>query len=460
MLADDGELSKNKNALSRIIESLQLNNSDNFSSAMQEELSFYIYEGTYTDDYVVVTDSMPWYDVQGLEADRLTQISTLYDRALKQLERVSQPKCEYSADIENFVFQREFSHWGQQLNAGSLINVELRENDVAALFLSTIAINYYDKTLRLTFGNRFNRLDPKALYENVLGNIHRTANSLNYVKNILYPIKSGEFDAFKEALASSRNLAKDAAINATNQEIVIDDTGLLGRRLNSDTQEYDEQQIKLTNKSLVFTDDSWDTCRTALGEIPLPDGSGETAYGLNAELLVGDLIMASDLRIVDKNNNPVISADESGIHANFVDSVKSGDDASSPNHIKNILTALDKEGFSFSTVLDSYKKYIRVGEIGGADGSVVGVKIVHDGEDDGFYSQFTADELAFFSKNESNVHEKNTWMTSDALNVRRARIFNDILLGCKEESSKNDIDYGKWAMLVDESGDFGIYWNG
>lgn len=457
LYSDGGVLIVNEDKIRNIINTLKL--TEFFTAEQQEELSFYIYEGTYNDEYVSVTEDMPWYSPDGSEASRLAQIETLYTRAEKQLAKISVPKCEYSADVENFVFQREFERWGKQLNAGCLINVELHEGDVAALFLSTIAINYHDKSLSLTFGNRFDRLDPKALYEDVLGNIRRTSNSLNYVKDILYPIKSGEFDAFREALASSRNLAKDAAINATNQDIIIDDTGLLGRRSVSNG-EYDPKQLKLTNRNLVFTDDGWDTCKTALGEIALPDNSGETAYGINAELLVGNLIMASDLQIVDKNNNPVIRADEEGVHANFVDNVRVNDDEEDPCNIRNVLINLDKSGFSFSETLDLYKKYIRVGKISDDD-DTVGIKIGHDvSTNASFYSQFTADELAFLNRSEGGAYEKNTWITSDALNIKRARIFNDILLGREDDDEGSDPNYGKWSIWVDEDDGLGIFWNG
>lgn len=455
--SSDGALAKNKSEISKIIEKHKLTNAEFFSAEMQEELSFYIYEGTYTDSYIAVTEDMPWHDAEGVEVDRLTQIATLYGRAVKQLERISKPKCEYNAEVENFVFQKEFAGWGKQLNAGSLINIELEDGDVAALFLSTVTVNYHDKSLKLTFGNRFDRLDPKALYENVLGNIHRTTNSLNYVKDILYPIKSGEFNAFREALASSRNLAKDAAINATNQQIVIDDTGLLGRKINPNTQEFDDRQIKLTNKSLVFTDDNWETCKTALGEIPLPGSSDETAYGLNAELIVGDLMMTSNLGIVDSNNNPVISVDEDGIRGNFINYVKCEGDEGDKQNIRKVLVALDAEGFEYTV----YKDYIKVGKLDD-NSEDVGIKILHNGKEDGsFYSQFKADELAFYSRDDTETsYSKNTWITNDALNVRRARVFNDILLGCDEEANKVDPEYGKWAIRVDESGGLGIYWNG
>lgn len=456
LTSDSGVLKENEDKIYSIISTLKI--TEFFTPEQQDELSFYIYEGTYNDEYVAVTEDMPWYDVSGEETDRLTQVETLYERAQKQLAKISTPKCEYTADVENFVFQKKFLRWGQQLNAGCLINVELHENDVAALFLSTITINYHDKSLSFTFGNRFDRLDPKALYEDVLGNVKRTANSLNYVKDILYPIKSGEFNAFKEALASSRNLAKDAAINATDQDIVIDDTGLLGRR-STDNGEYEKKQIKLTNNNIVFTDDNWATCKAALGEVEIPDSNGETAYGINAEVLVGNIVMTSNLSIVGADGSTVIYADGEGVHANFPGYVTDG---SFGETLQDTFADLDNNGLKFSFIndIDEYKKYIKIGKLDESGGKV-GVQISYNGTNDGLYSQFTADELAFYVKNEDgNASNKAAWVTSDALNIRRARIFDEILLGCKDNTEKTDPDYGKWTVKVDDDEGFGIYWNG
>lgn len=442
----DGPLSVNKSKIDEIVSSLKL--TEFFSSEQQDELSFYIYEGTYTDEYVAVTEDMPWYDPSGENADRITQIETLYERASQQLKKISSPKCEYSADVENFVFQKRFKHWGTQLDAGCLINVELSDGDVAALFLSSITLNYHDKSLSFTFGNRFDRLDPKALYEDVLGNVRRTANSINYVKDILYPIKSGELDAFKEALSVSRRLSKDAALNAEDQDIIVDDTGLLGRRKTGDG--YDPHQIKLTNRNIVFTDDAWESCKTAIGEIVLPDNSGNTAYGINAQLLIGDLMMTSNLKIVDQNNNPVMWMDGDGLHAEFPGNI-------TEENLGDAFMDLDKEGFSFSQDLDELKKYIKVGVL---DDGNVGLKILHDGLGNSFYSEFVANELAFFSEDDGGASTKNTWMTGDALNIRRARIFNDILLGCSDDAQKTGSDYGKWIIESDEDEGLAIFWNG
>lgn len=268
-----------------------------FTSAELEELNNYIFEGSYTDEYVTITDVMSY-------SEKFEQMQILYDRAAARLERVSQPTQEFDVDTENFIFVKDFEHWSEQLETGCLINVELDTDDIALLFLSGITINYEDRSLSLTFGNRFNKFDAKALFDDMLGNISKSANTLNYLKEILYPIKSGEFNAMKEAVQTSRDLTMAAALASDNEEVVIDGSGYTGKKLASNGT-YDPRQVKITGKSIVFTDDAWETCKVAIGELLL--GEGNSIYGVNAQAIIGDIIMGNNLRIVDSNGNDLLS---------------------------------------------------------------------------------------------------------------------------------------------------------
>lgn len=276
-----------------------------FTQNEYDELSNYIFEGSYTDEYITVTSQMTY-------SEKFQQMKTLYDRACSRLERISEPTQEFSMDVENFLFAKEFEAWTEQLETGCLINVELDTNDIALLFLSNFTVNYEDQTLQMTFGNRFNRFDPKAVFDGVLGDIKKSANSINYIKEILYPVKEGEFSSLREAIESSGILTKNAALASVNQEIIVDDTGILGRKL-LDNGEYDPKQIKITNQTIVFTDDAWETANTAVGTFlfnnPLT-GEVEERYGVIADTLIGSVVLSEEVGIYNTNNS--ITMDQNG----------------------------------------------------------------------------------------------------------------------------------------------------
>ena len=266
-----------------------------------DELQNYIYEGSYTDEYVVITDIMSY-------SEKFEQMKTMYDRAKEQLRKVSQPTQEFSIDVENFVFAKEFEHWSENLETGCVISVELDVNDIVDLFLSNITINYDDHSLSMTFGNRYNKFDPKSLFDNVLGSVSRSANSLNYVKDMIYPIKAGELTVMQKAIQNSRDLTMRQALASSGDEVVIDGSGYTGKQI-MDNGEVDPRQIKITGKNIVFTDDGWESSKVAIGELIVQTGDGnESVYGVNAENIIGDIIIGNNLHIKDSNGEDLLTA--------------------------------------------------------------------------------------------------------------------------------------------------------
>lgn len=289
-----------------------------FSGEELDELNYYIYEGSYTDEYVTFTDIMSY-------SEKFNQMTILYNRAVSQLNKISIPTQEFTVDAENFVFVKEFEPWSHQLKTGCLVNVEISRDDIAELFLSNITINYDDKTLSMTFGNRFNKFDPKTLFEDVLGNISKSANTIEYIKDIISPIKHGEFNSVKEAIQTSRDLTMGSALSSKNEEVIIDGSGYTGRSL-LENGEYDPKQIKITGRNIVFTDDSWETSKTAIGDLVL--GDGKSVYGINAEAVIGDIIVGNNLKILDEDGNDVLSTLDNKIILS----------------VKNVTTAVEDQG--------------------------------------------------------------------------------------------------------------------
>lgn len=280
-----------------------------FTEEEQEELSNYIFEGSYTDDYVVITDIMT-------QEEKFEQMKILYDRASTQLQKSSVPTQEFSVDVESFVFEKDFAHWTSQLETGCLIQVEVADNDIASLFLTNISINYDDHKMTTTYGNRFNKYDVKSLFENTLGEISKSANSISYLKDVVSPIKNGEMEYVKDALQSVRDLSMASALSSESEEIVIDGSGFTGKKRLGEGK-YDPKQIKITSRTIVFTDDSWQSCRTAVGEVYF--GNGESAYGINAEAVIGDFIVGHNLRIIDDEGNDIFTVVDGKIAASIQD---------------------------------------------------------------------------------------------------------------------------------------------
>lgn len=418
-----------------------------FTSAQLEELQNYIFEGTYTDEYIGVTESMT-------SAERFEQMKTLYDRSIAQLIKISTPTQEFSVDVENFVFQQKFAAWSAQLRTGCIINVELEEDDVAPLFLCTLEVNYEDRQLNLTFGNRLNRFDAKALFEDTLGQISKTSNTLSYIRDTIYPIKNGEFNQMKEALETSKTLTKNSVLSSKNEQVVIDDTGYTGRKLMPDGT-LDPHQIKINGRNIVFTDDAWETCKTAIGEILLGDGA--SSYGINAEIILGDLIMGNQLRIINSDGQDIFAVQDEKITASLDGITDTLEGFKNDIEINSTgLSQVTTYANTLGTDLSEFRQYIKVGVLDGSEGgsdAEYGVKIGRS--DNAFSAKFTSNELgfyesedktAFFSNNKLNVNNVRT------TKIQMAATYDDLI------SEIGDGEINNWQ--IDAEGGFSLRWIG
>ena len=68
---------------------------------------------------------------------------------------------------------------------------------------------------------------------------------------------------------------------------------------------YEDTQLKIVNSTLAITDDNWKTVKTAIGGFYYYDvetGELKYAYGVNAETVVGKLILGENMRLVNAGN--------------------------------------------------------------------------------------------------------------------------------------------------------------
>ena len=370
-----------------------------FTEAEFEELSDYISEGKYSDSYVIYTDDMNWID-------KCNQLMEVYDRAREQMDRVSMPVFELNIDAEDFVFEEKFEEFTSQLGVGKFVHIEIENNvnafpswtfgteysvgdrvrysevayrciqahtpssgqtpasqrtlwevddvDIADMFLNQITVNYYDNSLKMRFGSRYSKMDNKSLFDETLGKINKTANSVSYMTGA-YDLIAGNYNDMAEKLQNSRNLSMKDALNSKGQEIVINEYGFTGRKLydkNADVINYntgqkygsrdgvyDNRQVKLVNNLLAFTSDGWENCDVAIGELKVQqlkkavDSNGDTdteernVYGINAKYIVGDMIIGNGLRIYDNKGRLMFGVNEAtGTNGGNIDLMVHGAD--------------------------------------------------------------------------------------------------------------------------------------
>lgn len=101
---------------------------------------------------------------------------------------------------------------------------------------------------------------------------------------------------------------------ADNQTQTWDSHGMLFRQYEDITDSYSDTQLKIINSTLAITKDNWETVSTAVGGIYYQDpktGELKYNYGINANVLVGNLILGNELKIYNKDSS--LAFDENGL---------------------------------------------------------------------------------------------------------------------------------------------------
>lgn len=153
-------------------------------------------------------------------------------------------------------------------------------------------------------------------------------------------------EASKEWSAVNTNgyvLDQRKIINSSSDEnIVIDKNGILMRKMN-DVGDYDDEQIRVINKGLYYTNDNWKTVGTGIGSFTYTNPeTGETIddYGVIAKTIIGQLILGKNLKLFNDNgsirmdeNGFILTTDNSGSGTNLFTVQKDNGDGSYDRYI-------------------------------------------------------------------------------------------------------------------------------
>lgn len=115
---------------------------------------------------------------------------------------------------------------------------------------------------------------------------------------------------------------KQNGLDATNTQIIggsdyqnqiWDSHGLLLRKYDNIENKYEDNQMKIVNSTIAITNDNWETVKTAIGYYFYTDNNGElkSTYGINAETIVGKLVLGNELYFSNETNT--MTFDQNGL---------------------------------------------------------------------------------------------------------------------------------------------------
>ena len=288
--------------------SSRLNILSYFSSTpgLLRELNCYWIEGDYTNDNIAVLE-------ETTPEEEIDLANELLEAGYIELSKVCQPRFSFSLESVDATKQYEFKEQMRLLELGKIITIEKEEGLWYYPALLEIAINLDNsEEFTMAFANAMRLDDWGYTYADLISDASSTSRkvSANWQDILAY---AKERETVTSLIRDPLDMTLRAAFaNMVNQEFTVDKNGILGRKKVSETSdEFEDEQVRLINNLLIFTDDNWETAKTALGKIYYTDEEGNaiTSYGLIAETIIGSLIMGERLRIKNENSTVEIGAE-------------------------------------------------------------------------------------------------------------------------------------------------------
>lgn len=380
---------------------------NNFTSDSLLELNNYIYQNTYQNENFIQTDEMTESEIRDMSQQ-------LYDQGKTVLTRLSQPSYEFELESTNFLFLKEFEPFIQDLNLGAIATIDFGNNYTIQSYLLEINIDYENPTdFSLVFSNKLRKNNGSFIFSDLFSQAVNVGSKAGFKDSLWSDWSNNYKDRVSEYISSALDAAKNAVINSTDQEIVLNANGLRGRKLvDADNMTYDQKEVWLTNTVLAFTRDNWQTASAALGNIQL---NGEDFYGLVADSVVGRLLAGNELVIENINQDGEtvnFSLNAQGCFLNNASFQLTTDENITkilldPNIGIKVQSNVDKDGnivgWTDKFYVDSVGNIIFSGTLKGADGEFAGKIIATEGSIGGF----TIKDTGIYSPGDTHFLQSN-----------------------------------------------------
>ncbi len=300
---------KTQSEIRAIIESVQ--ESLNFEKFMGEDLwlefAAYRREDTYQNDN---------YVSDGLNnAELVDNAREFIKTAQKEIERSATLQHSISSTLSNLLVMEEFKGLTSKFETGNWIRIRVDDKIYILRLIDyeidfdnpdSLEVEYSDVVTSSGCINDIKSiLDSASSMSTSYGSVSRQAK---HGDNSNRELNSWVTDGLEVTKVRFMSDAKE-------QNITWDENGMLFRKWDEVAKAYEPTQLRIINSTIAVTDDNWKSVKTAVGGFDYKDPvSGEIkhGYGINAELLIGKLILGENLGLYNEANS--LTFDSNGLN--------------------------------------------------------------------------------------------------------------------------------------------------
>lgn len=267
----------------------QLNNVQTNINNLQSDLSV---ENNFTAEQINEWDN--FIISRTYRNDNCVTAQQLMDAAKKEFDKYKSPPPVIQMNIVNFLEVVEAQRDWNKLVIGDIINIKYERLGInIQAKLTKINIDYSNKSIQLTISNIKDILTDeekyiKSLYQSVSTSTEVTSNKKTWDQG------KTAYDNFNSYVQGAIDATKQAITAGTNESVTINRRGIQIKDPN-----YPNDFLVANNSVLAITNDGGETWKNAL-----------TKNGLIAERLIGQVIIGSDLTMI--NSSGKFTFDENG----------------------------------------------------------------------------------------------------------------------------------------------------
>lgn len=273
-----------------------------------EDLYMLWYSYRREDDY-----SNDNYSSTGLDDVTLIKRATeLVEAAQKELYKAGNLQYSLSATMGNLLALDEFKPIKDKFEVGNFIKVGI-DDKVYSLRLMSYETDFDSiQDMPVEFSTVEKVHTGYSDVQSVLDASRSMATSYSSVKDQVDKSKKTT-DTVNDWADNGINGDNTQFVNSSEQTILINKNGILGRSYDDQLDEFSLKQFKLVNNGMYFTKDGWQSIETGIGRFTYRDINGNLVedYGIIAKTVVGNLIIGKELQIYNEDKSIVI--DENGL---------------------------------------------------------------------------------------------------------------------------------------------------
>lgn len=220
----------------------------------------------------------------------------LYEFGQQQLDELAFPSYTFSVDSANFLALEDFELFKNNLELGEKIYLDL-DGQVLKPICIGVEMSFEDPSqFKLIFGDKYSLKDSAfelvdLLEESVSMGKTVAKNRRSYNSFI----ESGASSQVRDFMNSALDAARNMVLGGSNEETIMDGSGIRLRKFNETTGDYEPEQVWLKSNLIAFTTDNWSSVKQAFGH--MKNGSDVDVWGLIADSIIGKLIAGTNLTI-------------------------------------------------------------------------------------------------------------------------------------------------------------------